>query len=113
MAKFEIRNTSHIGGLQLKKILEQAVLPRQTTATIGEPGERTTRKRLLESRARVEVPIDVDEERFSEWVLESLYKYHRGPNSLVLHIKQIDDAEDLDIPVLVDSEPEAIDDQGN
>ena len=108
MPKFEIRNTSHIGGLQLKKILEQAVLARQTNATIGEPGERTTRKGFLESRARIEVPIDVDEERFSEWVLESLYKYHRGPVGLVLHIKQIDDDDDLDIPVLVDSKPEVI-----
>ena len=106
MPKFEIRNTSHIGGVQLKKILEQAVLPRQTNATIGEPGERTTRKKLLESRARIEVPNDVDEERFSEWLVESLHLYHRGPVGLVLHIKQIDDNEELDIPELVDSKPE-------
>ena len=68
MPKFEIRNTSHIGGLQLKKILEQAVLSRQTNAKIGEPGERATRKKFLESRARIEVPVDVDEERLAEWV---------------------------------------------
>ncbi len=109
MAKFEIRNTGNIGGLQLKKILEQAVLPRQATATIGEPGERTTRKRLLESRARIEVLNDVDEERLSEWLAESLHKYHRGPVGLVLCVKQIDDAEPIDIPDLVDSKPEVSD----
>lgn len=106
MPKFEIRNTSHIGGLQLKKILEQAVLSRQTNAKIGEPGERVTRKMFLESRARIEVPVDVDEERFAEWIAESLHKYYRGPVGLVLHIKQIDDSEPLDIQKLVDSEPE-------
>ena len=109
MPKFEIRNTSHIGGVQLKKILEQAVLPRQTVATIGEPGERATRKKFLESRARIEVPTDVDEERFSEWVAESLHLYYRGPVGLVLHIKQIDDSESLDIPELKDSKPEPFD----
>ena len=109
MPKFEIRNTSHIGGLQLKKILEQAVLPRQTNATIGEPGERSTRKKFLESRARIEVPVDVDEERFAEWVAESLHLYYRGPVGLVLHIKQIDDSESLDVPELKDSEPEPFD----
>lgn len=98
MPKFEIRNTSHIGGLQLKKVLEQAVLSRQTTAKIGEPGERSTRKKFLESRARIEVPNDVDEERFTEWVAESLHLYYRGPVGLVLSIKQIDDSESLDIP---------------
>jgi hypothetical protein len=103
MPKFEIRNTSHIGGLQLKKILEQAVLPRQTVATIGEPGERTTRNRFLESRARIEV--DADEERFAEWVAESLHLYYRGPVGLVLSISQLDDDESLDVPELVDSEP--------
>ena len=104
MPKFEIRNTSHIGGLQLKKILEQAVLPRQTVGTtIGEPRERSTRKRLLESRARIEVPNDVDEERFSEWVAESLHLYHRGPVGLVLVISQLDDDEPLDVPDLEDS----------
>ena len=108
MPKFEIRNTGHIGGLQLKKILEQAVLPRQTVATIGEPGERSTRKKFLESRARIEVPNDVDEERFAEWVAESLHLYYRRPVGLVLHIKQINDDEELDIPELVDSEPEEI-----
>ena len=89
----------------MKKILEQAVLPRQTTATIGEPGERVTRKRHLESRARIEVPNDVDEERFSEWVAESLHLYHRGPVGLVLIITQLDDNEPLDVPELVDSKP--------
>jgi hypothetical protein len=103
MPKFEIRNTSPIGGLQLKKILEQAVLPRQTVATIGEPRERTTRKRFLESRARIEV--DADEERFAEWVAESLHLYYRGPVGLVLSIIQLDDDESLDVPELVDSEP--------
>ena len=105
MPKFEIRNTSHIGGFQLKKILEQAVLPRQTNAKIGEPGERATRQKFLESRARIEVPVDVDEERFVEWVAESLHLYYRGPVGLVLHIKQIDDSEPLDIPELEDSKP--------
>ena len=106
MPKFEIRNTSHIGGVQLKKILEQAVLPRQTVgASIGEPGERTTRKGFLESRARIEVLNDVDEERFAEWLVESLHLYYRGPVGLVLHIKQIDDSEPLDIPELEDSKP--------
>ena len=104
MAKFEIRNTSHIGGLQLKKILEQAVIPRQTAATIGEPGERSTRKKLLESRARIEVPNDVDEERFAEWIAESLHLYHRGPVGLVLSISQLDDDEPLDVPELEDSD---------
>ena len=112
MPKFEIRNTSDIGGLQFKKILEQAVLARQTTSTIGEPAERTTYKGFLESRARVEVDVAVDEERFSEWVAESLRKYYRGPVGLVLHIAQIDDDESLDIPVLVDSKPEVIDETG-
>ena len=107
MAKFEIRNTSHIGGEQFKKILEQAVLPRQTNAKIGKTGERTTRKGLLESRARIE--IDADEERFAEWLVESLHLYHRNPVGLVLHIKQIEDTESLDVPELVDSEPELID----
>ncbi len=106
MPKFEIRNTSHIGGLQLKKILEQAVLPRQTTANIGEPGERSTRKGFLESRARIEVPVEVDEERFAEWLVESLHLYYRGPVGLVLSISQLDDDEPLDVPELVDSEPE-------
>lgn len=109
MPKFEIRNTSHIGGFQLKKILERAVLSRQTNAKIGKPGERATRKKFLESRARIEVPIDVDEERFTEWVAESLHLYYRGPVGLVLHIKQIDDNEDLDIPELEDSKPEPFD----
>ena len=109
MPKFEIRNTSHIGGLQLKKILEQAVLPRQTNATIGKPGERATRKGFLESRARIEVPNEVDEERFAEWLVESLHLYRRGPVGLVLHIKQIDDSEELDIPELEDSKPEPFD----
>ena len=105
MPKFEIRNTSQIGGLQLKKILEQAALPRQTTATIGEPRERVTRKRHLESRARIEVPNDVDEERFAEWLAESLHLYHRGPVGLVLIISKLDDDEPLDVPELVDSKP--------
>ena len=110
MPKFEIRNTSHIGGEQFKKILEQAVLPRQTVgATIGKSGERTTRKGFLESRARVEVLNDIDEERFTEWLVESLHLYHRNPVGLVLHIKQIEDTESLDVPELVDSEPELID----
>ena len=109
MPKFEIRNTSHIGGEQFKKILEQAVLPRQTTATIGEPGERATRKGFLESRARIEVLNDVDEERFAEWLVESLHLYYRNPVGLVLHIKQIDDSEPLDIPELEDSKPEPFD----
>jgi len=104
MAKFEIRNISQIGGLQLKKILEQAVLPRQTNAKIGEPRERSTRKKFLESRARIEV--DADEERFAEWVAESLHLYYRNPVGLVLSISQLDDDEPLDVPELVDSEPE-------
>jgi len=108
MPKFEIRNTSHIGGLQLKKILERTVLPRQTNATIGEPRERSTRKRFLESRARIEVPVDVDEERFAEWVAESLYLYYRGSVGLVLSISQLDDDEPLDVPELEDSKPEEI-----
>jgi len=105
MPKFEIRNTSYIGGVQLKKILEQAVLPRQTVATIGEPRERSTRKKFLESRARIEVPNDVDEERFAEWVAESLHLYYRSPVGLVLSISQLDDDESLDVPELEDSEP--------
>lgn len=109
MPKFEVRNTSHVGGKQFKKILEQAVLPRQTTAMIGEPGERATRKGFLESRARIELPNDIDEERFTEWLVESLHLYHRSPVGLVLHIKQIEDTESLDIPELVDSKPELID----
>lgn len=106
MPKFEIRNTSHIGGFQLKKILEQAVLHRQTGTKIGKPRERATRKKFFESRARVEVPVEVDEERFAEWIAESLHLYYRGPVGLVLHIKQIGDDEELDIQKLVDSKPE-------
>ena len=108
MAKFEIRNTSHIGGLQLKNILEQTVLSRQTNAVIGEPGERRTYKRFLEARARIEIPEDIDEERFAEWIAESLYTHYSGNVGLVLNIKQIDDKESLDVPDLVDSEPEAV-----
>ncbi len=110
MPKFEIRNTSHIGGEGLKKVLERTVLSRQSIgATIGEPGEKRTRKGYLESRARIEITSDIDEERFSDWVVEGLYRWHQGPNNLVLHIKQIDDSEPLDIPELEDSKPEPFD----
>ena len=110
MPKFEIRNTSHIGGEQFKKILEQAVLPRQTVgATIGKTKERTTRKGFLESRARIEILNDIDEERFTEWLVESLHLYYRRPVGLVLHIKQIDNDEELDVPELEDSEEEQFD----
>ena len=108
MSKFEIRNTSDIGEVQFKKIIERSVISRQTSSTIGESKERRTRKGFLESRVRIELLEEVDEERFSEWVAESLRGY-RGSVSLVLHIKQIDDDEELDIPELEDSEPEPFD----
>lgn len=106
MPKFEIRNTSHIGSEQFKKVLERTVLSRQTVgAKMGKTKEKKTRKGYLESRARIEIDSDIDEERFVDWIVEGLYRWYQGPNSLVLHIKQIGDNEDLDIPELEDSEP--------
>ena len=106
MPKFEIRNTSHIGSEQFKKILKRTVLSRQTVGVkMGKAAEKRTRKGFLESRTRIEVQQDIDEERFTDWVVEGLYRWYQGPNNLVLHIKQIDDSEPLDIPELEDSEP--------
>ena len=84
----------------------EAWLFRTSEAKIGKPKERKTRKGILESRARIEVPNDVDEERFAEWLVESLHLYYRSPVGLVLSISQLDDDEPLDVPELVDSEPE-------